>query len=142
MKRINRYLFSFDYRQIYKEIEVVITREMDLSQEAKSLVKMTHLFKSEKNIIFPAVHKEFCKRSILVTEFIEGMKISETLAIRYKGKKKSRPLSLLLRVLEALHNLSSGSEVNSSDTSGIYSSLLANLQNGSSVYEENCTSLP
>ncbi|MEM7182690.1 MAG: AarF/UbiB family protein, partial [Spirochaetota bacterium] len=51
MKRINRYLFSFDYRKIFKEIDVVITREMDLSQEAHSLTKMKNLFKTEKNII-------------------------------------------------------------------------------------------
>ncbi|MEM7180068.1 MAG: AarF/UbiB family protein, partial [Spirochaetota bacterium] len=49
------------------------------------------------NIICPGIRKELCKRSILVTEFVEGMKISETLAIKYKSRKKSRPLSLLLR---------------------------------------------
>jgi ubiquinone biosynthesis protein len=97
MKRINRYLFSFDYVTIHKELKEVITREMDLSQEAESISKMRRLFAKEKNIIFPHVYKQFTTKGILVTEFIAGVKISETLTCQYKNSKKSRALSLLIR---------------------------------------------
>ncbi|MEM7184582.1 MAG: hypothetical protein AAF518_27045 [Spirochaetota bacterium] len=59
-----------------------------------------------------------------------------------KGYHESSIRDLVQYLLESLYSLSSGSEVNSSDTSGIYSSLVANLENGSSVYEENCSTLP
>lgn len=97
MKRINRYLFSFDFRTIHREIAVVISREMDLSKEAQSIEKMAGLLRKEKNLIVPEVYKEFSRKGVLVTGFIEGMKISETIGIKYKSTRKSRPLTLLLR---------------------------------------------
>jgi hypothetical protein len=48
MKRINRYLVTFDYKQIHNEVKTIITREMDLSEEAKSIEKMAGFRKIEK----------------------------------------------------------------------------------------------
>lgn len=97
MKRINRYLYSFDYISIHKEIETTIQREMDLSLEASSIDKMRELFRDEPNIIFPMVYHQYSSRGVMVTEFIDGVKLSECFSVQKKNSKKSRPLELLIR---------------------------------------------
>ncbi|MBP9888535.1 MAG: AarF/ABC1/UbiB kinase family protein [Leptospiraceae bacterium] len=97
MKRINRYLVTFDYKQIHNEVKTIITREMDLSEEAKSIEKMAGYFASEPDYVFPTVYHDYTTPGILVTRFIEGVKISETRSIQARNAKKSRPLDLLVR---------------------------------------------
>ena len=97
MKRINRYLVTYDYKQIHSEVATIITREMDLSEEAKSIEKMANFFASEKDYVFPAVYHDYTTKGILVTKFIEGVKISETRSVAKRNAKKSRPLDLLVR---------------------------------------------
>ncbi len=97
MKRINRYLVTFDYKQIHNEVKTIITREMDLSEEAKSIEKMAAYFASEPDYVFPTVYHDYTTQGILVTKFIEGVKISETRSIQARNAKKSRPLDLLVR---------------------------------------------
>ncbi len=97
MKRINRYLVTFDYKQIHSEIKTIITREMDLSEEAKSIEKMAAYFASESDYVFPTVYHDYTTKGILVTKFIEGVKISETRSVIKRNARKSRPLDLLVR---------------------------------------------
>lgn len=97
MKRIDRYLVSFDYKQIHSEVKTIITREMDLFEEAKSIEKMASFFIAEPSYVFPKVYHEYTTKGILVTKFIEGVKISETKSVTKKNSKKSRPLDLLVR---------------------------------------------
>jgi WD40 repeat protein len=37
---------------------------------------MTELFKNEKDYVFPYVYEDFTRQGILVTKFIEGVKIT------------------------------------------------------------------
>ncbi|MCB1159378.1 MAG: AarF/ABC1/UbiB kinase family protein, partial [Leptospiraceae bacterium] len=97
MKRLNRLIFHFDYRRLHREVEESISREMDLSLEAEAILKMTRLFQNEKDIIFPEVYHKYISKGVLVTRFVEGVKISDTLSARYKNSKRSKPLALLLR---------------------------------------------
>ena len=97
MKRINRYLVTFDYKQIHSEVKTIITREMDLFEEAKSIEKMAAYFSAEPSYVFPKVFHDYTTKGILVTKFIEGVKISETKSVTRKNSKKSRPLDLLVR---------------------------------------------
>ncbi|MBP7282411.1 MAG: AarF/ABC1/UbiB kinase family protein [Leptospiraceae bacterium] len=97
MKRINRYLVTYDFKQIHSEVATIITREMDLSEEAKSIEKMASYFAFEKDYVFPAVYHEYTTKGILVTKFIEGVKISETRSVARRNARKSRPLDLLVR---------------------------------------------
>ncbi|MCX8000490.1 MAG: AarF/UbiB family protein, partial [Leptospiraceae bacterium] len=97
MRMINKYFFTFDYKPIHSEIKTMILREMNLKAEAESIQKMARLFKGEKDYVFPKVYEEYSRHGILVTQFIEGVKITETRINHKKDGKKSRPLSLLLR---------------------------------------------
>ncbi|MDX1960380.1 MAG: AarF/UbiB family protein [Leptospiraceae bacterium] len=96
LRWINRFLFEFQYQTIHKEISSIIHEEMDLSREGKSIKRMADLFENEKDYVFPHVYDEYTKKGILVTRFIEGVKITET-RINKSGSKKSRPLDLLVK---------------------------------------------
>jgi len=97
MKWINSYLYKFEYNKIHSEISYIVRREMNLKEEALSLQKMTELFKNEKDYVFPYVYEDFTRQGILVTKFIEGVKITETRINNKKNGKPSRPLLLLVR---------------------------------------------
>jgi predicted unusual protein kinase regulating ubiquinone biosynthesis (AarF/ABC1/UbiB family) len=97
MKWIDSYFYDFDYKSIYVEIEEIVQREMDLEEEGKSIQKMADFFRKEKDFVFPKVYTEYSTKGILVTRFIEGMKITETRINHKKGGKPSRPLELLIK---------------------------------------------
>ena len=97
MRFINRYFFTFDYLSIHKEIKTIILNEMNLKAEAESIQRMARLFKKEKDYIFPTVFEEYSRHGILVTSFIEGVKITETRINHRKDGKMSRPVSLLIK---------------------------------------------
>ena len=97
MKWINSYLYTFDYPKVHEEIGMMIRREMNLKEEANSIQKMAEFFKSEKDYVFPTVYEDFTRQSVLVTKFIEGVKITETRINHKKNGKISRPLQLLVR---------------------------------------------
>ncbi|MCB1188869.1 MAG: AarF/ABC1/UbiB kinase family protein [Leptospiraceae bacterium] len=97
MKRLNRYLFRYEYKKIHKEIEVTIKSEMDLLKESRSITRMTELFAKEPNIIFPDVYPEFASMGVLVTRFVEGVKITEYPPTMGKNDKKSNIVDLLMR---------------------------------------------
>lgn len=97
MKRINRYLYSFDYKNIHREISKIVRREMDLSKEAESIQKMEALFRDEPEIIVPKVEIEISTKGVLVTDFVEGVKISQTEPVQNKSQPKSKALELLVR---------------------------------------------
>lgn len=96
LKRINRYLFRFEYKKIHDEITHLITRETDLQLEADSYDRMRQLFAEEPDYVFPKVIRPFSGKSVLVTEFIEGVKITRAVPV-LKGQAKSRPVELLVR---------------------------------------------
>ncbi|MCB1142052.1 MAG: AarF/ABC1/UbiB kinase family protein [Leptospiraceae bacterium] len=97
MKWIHRFLYSFDYKRIHEEVQTIIHREMNLEEEARSLKKMAAFFRSEKDYIFPKTYDEFTRKGILVSKFINGIKITETRINHHKNGKPSRPLQLLLK---------------------------------------------
>ncbi|EMJ97778.1 ABC1 kinase family protein [Leptospira alstonii] len=96
LKRINRYLFRFEYKKIHEEITYLVTRETDLKLEADSYDRMRQLFAEEPDYVFPKVIRQFSGKSVLVTEFIEGVKITRATPV-FKGQAKSRPVELLVR---------------------------------------------
>lgn len=97
MKRIDRYLINYDYTQIHAEVKEVIQREMNLLEEAKSIEKMAGFFEKEPDYVFPKVYHTYTTKGVLVTQYIDGIKISETKIVSKKHKKKSRALDLLVK---------------------------------------------
>lgn len=95
MKWINRYFFTFEYVKIHTEVKDMVLREMDLKKEGESISKMASFFRGQRDYVFPMVYDTHTRRGVLVTKFIEGVKITEVK--QPPGGKKSRPLDLLMR---------------------------------------------
>ncbi|TGJ98884.1 AarF/ABC1/UbiB kinase family protein [Leptospira langatensis] len=96
LKRINRYLVSFDFKVVHKEIAKLVGRETDLRLEAESMDRMARYFAEEPDYVFPKTFPEWSGKSVLTAQFIEGIRITQAAALK-KGQAKSRPVDLLIR---------------------------------------------
>ena len=70
---------------LVREFERVIFREMDMLIEAGSIEKFAAHFKGSEEIHIPAVHWSYCTKSILVMEYIDGIKMDRVEEIRAAG---------------------------------------------------------
>ncbi|BDA78837.1 protein kinase [Leptospira kobayashii] len=93
---VDRFLFSISGREVAKQLEEMIHKELDLRNELHYLQKTILAFQTEKDFCFPEPVVEFCTKSILVTEFIEGKKIYEVPPHEF-GNRKNPYLEKLIR---------------------------------------------
>ncbi len=70
---------------LVKEFERVIFRELDMMIEAGNIEKFSSNFRDVDEIYIPAVYWDYCARSILVMEYIDGVKMDDVEAIRALG---------------------------------------------------------
>lgn len=70
---------------VVQEFERTIFRELDMFIEAGSIEKFTANFAGDKEIVIPRVYWEVTTRSILVMEYMPGIKMDEVAAIRAAG---------------------------------------------------------
>lgn len=62
---------------IIQEFDKAIHRELDYTIEAQNIIRFRHSFEHDRTVYAPKVYRELSTRNVLVTEFIEGTKISE-----------------------------------------------------------------
>jgi len=72
---------------IIEEFDKAIHRELDYTIEAQNMIRFRHNFRHDKTIYVPKVYRELSTRNVLVTEYIQGVKISE-LTCRPEEKRK------------------------------------------------------
>jgi ubiquinone biosynthesis protein len=70
---------------LVKEFERTIFRELDMLIEAGNMEKFSANFKDVDEIYIPKVHWEYTSKSVLVMEYIDGVKMDEVAAIRAMG---------------------------------------------------------
>lgn len=70
---------------LVKEFERTIFRELDMFIEAGSMEKFALNFSSSEEIQIPAVHWDFTTRSVLVMEYIPGVKMDDVAGITAFG---------------------------------------------------------
>ncbi|MBI2336924.1 MAG: AarF/ABC1/UbiB kinase family protein [Deltaproteobacteria bacterium] len=76
---------QYGLKKIYQEIKEVVQEELDFHIEASNLEKLRQNFKTEPDFLFPKVYPEWTRPHILTLEFMEGVKISNTEALRKLG---------------------------------------------------------
>ena len=64
--------------RIVEEFALTLAREMDYTIEASSMERVANQFLAEPNVYIPKVYREFTTKRVLTTEFIDGIKISDT----------------------------------------------------------------
>jgi len=66
-----------DLEDVYQEFEEVISEELDYRKEAQNAETFRGYFRDFPGVTVPAVFEKFTTRSVLVMEFIDGVKINE-----------------------------------------------------------------
>jgi ubiquinone biosynthesis protein len=94
LKTIKKVIWLFDHfilsisgKEVSSQLEEMIASELDLRNELRHLKRTKQVFALEKDFVFPEPISEFCTKSILVTEFIEGKKIYDFSPEDWSGRK-------------------------------------------------------
>ncbi|MDD5675698.1 MAG: AarF/UbiB family protein [Chitinivibrionales bacterium] len=72
---------SIRLEQLVEEFETVIRKELDFSLEMAHLERFRRNFKDDPLIYVPEVFPDLTTQRILVTEFVEGIKVSDAAAL-------------------------------------------------------------
>lgn len=70
---------------IYREFAGTVREELDYRIEVQHLLRFRKQFAERKDIIVPRAFEAFSSRRVLVMEFIQGIKISDTATLEAKG---------------------------------------------------------
>ena len=69
---------KFGFAWVLKELKGTMAKELDFFQEGRNAERCRKDLENLDLVYVPDVHWNFCSQRILTTEFIEGIKISET----------------------------------------------------------------
>lgn len=71
--------------KILETFERTILKELDFIIEANNVERFRELFKDDKEIYIPKIYPEITTKSVLVQEYIDGIKIDEIEKLRERG---------------------------------------------------------
>jgi predicted unusual protein kinase regulating ubiquinone biosynthesis (AarF/ABC1/UbiB family) len=74
LARIER---DFDFRVLMEEVNRYVPQELDFEKEGRSAERVAKELANRPDVRVPRVHWEHTARRVLVTEFIDGIKISD-----------------------------------------------------------------
>ncbi|MCW7472339.1 ABC1 kinase family protein [Leptospira levettii] len=74
---IDRFVIQISGKEVIEQLQSMIHAELDLRTELKNLKILKQMFALEKDFYIPNPIEELCGRHTLVTEFVEGKKITE-----------------------------------------------------------------
>ncbi len=76
--RINKYFKVKGLEHAFGQVRLMILEELDYSKEANSMVKIKENCQDIDGVYVPTVFTEYSSKTILVAEFCEGVKITNT----------------------------------------------------------------
>jgi ubiquinone biosynthesis protein len=68
--------------EVVREYERIVTDELDLMREAANAAQLRRNFEGSSLLYVPEVHWDYCRPSVLVTERIHGIPVSDLPALR------------------------------------------------------------
>jgi ubiquinone biosynthesis protein len=77
--------------QVYRPLEIIqefseiLLKELDFSREAGIIKRFSRFFKDDKSVHIPEVYAEYSSSSVLVMEFIDGIKVSDIEKLEQAG---------------------------------------------------------
>jgi ubiquinone biosynthesis protein len=75
---------------IIEEFDKAIHRELDYTAEAQNMIRFRRNFSHDKTIYIPKVYRDLSSRTVLITEYLHGTKISELLGSTEEKKHIAR----------------------------------------------------
>lgn len=79
-----------DIRSIVREIVRFIELELDFEREADSTERLGALLATSSIVRVPQVHRDLCRRNLLVFEFLDGIQVTHTDKIVAAGHKPAQ----------------------------------------------------
>lgn len=80
LETLSSFMFGFmDLENGIEEVTVKVKEELDYKNELKNTQKIYDLWKDDEVIVIPKVFEDICDSDILVTQFIEGVSVTEFL---------------------------------------------------------------
>ncbi|RKX91132.1 MAG: hypothetical protein DRP84_12090 [Spirochaetes bacterium] len=76
---------QYDVNGLFQEFSETLLNEMNFQREAHNMIRFKKFFKGEDYVHIPEVYLDYTTNSIIVMEFIEGIKISEVEEIKNAG---------------------------------------------------------
>lgn len=76
---------SIDPQRMVREFIAAISKEVDLSIERHNQLRFYRNFKDDPAIHVPEVYEQYCTQAILAMEYIDGIKCTDTEAIKKAG---------------------------------------------------------
>jgi len=89
---------NLDLMPLIDELSTYVPRELDFIAEGENAEKVASFFKGRDDLHVPSIRWEYTTRRVLVMERIEGIKISDTDALRAAGVD---PTHLMQTLIEA-----------------------------------------
>jgi predicted unusual protein kinase regulating ubiquinone biosynthesis (AarF/ABC1/UbiB family) len=71
--------------ELVAELKAALPRELDLEQEARSAERIAAALAHRPDVVVPAVVREWSTRRVLVTEFVDGLRITDLAGLRAAG---------------------------------------------------------
>jgi len=78
IKRISWFITIGGIEHVYSQVRIMIEEELDYTREAESMKTISANLTETEGVIVPKVYTEYSSEKILVTEFQEGVKITNT----------------------------------------------------------------
>ena len=69
----------------YHQIRSMISEELDFLREARNIARISANFTRQPNVQFPVPQEALCTRRVMVTTFVEGVKVGDVAAMDARG---------------------------------------------------------
>jgi predicted unusual protein kinase regulating ubiquinone biosynthesis (AarF/ABC1/UbiB family) len=76
---------DFDLMPLVEELSRAMPQELDFEHEGRTAEHIGSFFTDRPDVVVPRIHWEWTRRRVLVMEYIEGIKISDTRALLAAG---------------------------------------------------------
>jgi predicted unusual protein kinase regulating ubiquinone biosynthesis (AarF/ABC1/UbiB family) len=82
---LNRLDRSMDYRFVAQEMRKHIPMELDFINEGRNAERIAEAFRYVDDVVVPDIYWDYSSRRVLTMEYIDGVKITDTAAMRARG---------------------------------------------------------
>ncbi|MFA5422725.1 MAG: AarF/ABC1/UbiB kinase family protein [Phycisphaerae bacterium] len=76
---------AIDPKRIVKEFSEAVSKEVDLAAERRNQIRFLRNFRDDLTIHVPKVYEEYCTEGVLTMEYIDGIRPSDSEAVKKAG---------------------------------------------------------
>ena len=87
-----------NFNVLFKELKLVIERELDYREEREALLKFKERYQGMKSVKIPDVYDELCTSKVLVMEWVDGIRISDVNAVELEEVGRQELAQRLIQV--------------------------------------------